>query len=152
MSQTMQASTTDCTSTTNEESDGTRQNEDEDDDKENDSNNENENDSNERRGENGDSVGSQQTAAPVRTTMMVNAEEHEKAILTQLARDQLFRAWKFISDDDMRTDGQLARYVAMQVGYRADGRAFYEFWNRQQDTVKKAIDSKRSSTSQAIKK
>ena len=68
-------------------------------------------------------------------------------------RRELFRAVKFIhKEDQLDIDGQAAGLVASVLGGSAKDPIFAKLWWEQRRNIKKALDSKRSTTSMTIKK
>ena len=67
-------------------------------------------------------------------------------------RRELFRAVKFIhKEDQLDIDGQAAKLVASVLGGSAKDPIFAKLWWEQRRNIKKALDSKRSTTSMTIK-
>lgn len=74
-----------------------------------------------------------------------------KGMIRNVVRHQLFRAFKFIKEDDLAYDGTISKYILKRIG-RQSSLSNPTFWSRHRGLVKKAIDSKRSTTAMAIKK
>ena len=74
-----------------------------------------------------------------------------KGMIRNVVRHQLFRAFKFIKEDDLAYDGTISKYILKRIG-RQSSLSNPTFWSTHRGLVKKAIDSKRSTTSMAIKK
>jgi len=76
-----------------------------------------------------------------------------KAVIGELVRNEVFRMIKFISEvEQLAYDAEIARYVAGKMGIEPENRQFRELWRAQRKNVKKTLDSKRSTTSMAVKR
>jgi hypothetical protein len=90
-----------------------------------------------------------------RSGMMVMAEENSVRATTmvrEMVRNDLFRLIKFITkDEELGLYGKSAAFIAKRMGVKVDDRGFGKLWRSQKKTVKKTLDSKRSTTSMAVK-
>jgi len=76
-----------------------------------------------------------------------------KAVIGELVRNEVFRMIKFISEvEQLAYDAEIARYVAGKMGIEPENLQFRELWRAQRKNVKKTLDSKRSTTSMAVKR
>ena len=76
-----------------------------------------------------------------------------KAVIGELVRNEVFRMIKFISEvEQLAYTADIARYVAGKMGIDSENRQFRELWRAQRKNVKKTLDSKRSTTSMAVKR
>jgi len=75
-------------------------------------------------------------------------------LVREIVRKKLFRAFKFISEDDLYYKGYIARFVMNELGRSAkeERDSTMKFWARHKKTVRKAVDSKRSTTAMAVKR
>ena len=79
------------------------------------------------------------------------SEDALKGMIRNIVWHQIFRAFKFVKEDDLAYDGTIYKYVVNRLG-RQSASSNQSFWRLQRGLVKKAIDSKRSTTAMAIKK
>ena len=76
-----------------------------------------------------------------------------KAVIGEVVRNEVFRMIKFISEDEqLAYNADIAKYVAGKMGIDHENQQFRELWRAQKKNVKKTLDSKRSTTSMAMKR
>ena len=75
-------------------------------------------------------------------------------LVREIVRKKLFRAFKFISEDDLYSRGPIAQFVMKGLGRSTkEGKgSAQKFWARHKKTVRKAVDSKRSTMAMAVKR
>lgn len=83
---------------------------------------------------------------------VVSCPKQDALIVRNVVRNMLFRAFKFVHEDDLCYNGPVAKYVMSQIGREFSEVGYRDFWRTHRDTVRKAIDSKRSTTAMAVKK
>jgi hypothetical protein len=90
-----------------------------------------------------------------RSGMMVMAEENgvrATTMVREMVRNDLFRLIKFITkDEELGLYGKSAAFIAKRMSVKVDDPGFGKLWRSQKKTVKKTLDSKRSTTSMAVK-
>jgi hypothetical protein len=78
---------------------------------------------------------------------------HEKAMVQNYAYDELFRFYKFISKEHLSPRGAVARNVAKKLELATFGTdEFDTYWDYMKGTIQAAIESKRTTTTQGLKK
>jgi len=78
-----------------------------------------------------------------------------RGMIRDIVRNKLFRAFKFVTEDDLYYKGTIAKYIMKQTGQASEttnDRTKQKFWKQYRDTVKKALDSKRSTSAMAVKR
>ena len=74
-----------------------------------------------------------------------------KTMVRDIVRNNLFRAFKFVKEEDLDYGGTISKYILNKLG-RMGVTGNKEFWAKHKSAVRKAIDSKRSTTAMGIKK
>jgi hypothetical protein len=73
-------------------------------------------------------------------------------MIREMVRNDLFRLIKFITkDEELGLYGKSAAFIAKRMSVKVDDPGFGKLWRSQKKTVKKTLDSKRSTTSMAVK-
>ena len=85
--------------------------------------------------------------------MALKDGDSAKQVIGTIVRNEVFRMIKFIVEDEqLAYDGQIAGYVAAKMDIEPENRQFRQLWRAQKKNVKKTLDSKRSTSSMAVKR
>ena len=81
-------------------------------------------------------------------------QKNERELVGRIAKESLFRFFKFISDKNLAADGIAAKIMATGFGKNKDigSNAFLRLWATNLPTIKKSIEWKRNSTTQGLKR
>ena len=92
------------------------------------------------------------TGTPVWQVPALGDPQQGVIVIRNMVRHELFRACKFITkDSQLAITAPSADMVAKQLGYKVTDLTFAKLWIEQRKNIKKALDSKRSTTSMTIK-
>ena len=85
-------------------------------------------------------------------TLRKLAEDHERKRVEEIAKEDLFRYYKFMEEDHLVVEGFPAKHVANRLTDRdVDSIEFAVWWKPMTVVVRKQIEKKRTSTTQGLK-
>ena len=82
---------------------------------------------------------------------MKSTKHQEEVICKDFVRNTLFRLVKFAGDRDLVHTGLIARLLAQETNKDFNSDEFFQYWQKHKAVIRKALDSKWSSTAMAVK-
>jgi len=84
------------------------------------------------------------------TRSSIGTQKLMNTMVREVVRSKLFHAYKFVSDDDLHYTATIAKFVMKETQQKSE--VCKQSWKKTKDVVRKAIDSKRSTTAMAVKR